>query len=420
MFLLTCLYSEWHLSPNTINHATAGNVFMLGTGGLFVVWWSAYFGRLPVLLFFQCLSLGTAAWCAAASSFHSFMAARILNGFFSVVAAGGGLMFIKDLYFFHEHPRRINVWSTALILAPFVSPLFTALIVGAGSWRWAFWLVTLVDAVALILTVLFLDETFYPRHAGAQVPQPKSRYLRLVGIEQRRAHLIPNSFIGAAKRSVVAISKLPVLIATVYYFFTFAWVIGNNITISVFIVPEYQFTYDQLAAIYVAPVLGAILAQVGGHWFHDLIGHMYMRRHGGVIVPEARLIIIWFVTPLYIIGMNLIGCSLSKHWHYMVLAVGWFLHNFSAVVLTTALYAYCLDAYPEGSGEVAAWLNAGRTWGGFVVGYVQINWALASGAEKEYGVQSAIVAAVFFMVAFLQFYGGKLRAKQGPMKFKTQ
>ena len=393
---------------------------MLGAGGLFVVWWSAYFGRLPVLLFFQCLSLGTAAWCSAATSFKSFMAARILNGFFSVVAAGGGLMFIKDMYFFHQHPRKINIWSTALILSPFVGPLFAALIVQSASWRWAFWLVTLVDAVALILTVLFLDETFYPRHTGAPVPQPKSRFLRLLGIEQRRTHLIPNTFFGAAKRSLVAISKLPVLIATVYYFFTFAWVIGNNITISVFIVPEYHFNYNQLAAIYVAPVLGAIIGQVGGHWLHDLIGHMYMRRHGGVIVPEARLIIIWFVTPLYIIGMNLIGSCLTKHWHYMVLAVGWFLHNFSTIVLTTGLYAYCLDAYPEGSGEVAAWLNAGRTWGGFVVGYVQINWALASGAQKEYGIQSAIVAVVFSMIVFLQFYGGKLRARQGPMNFKTQ
>lgn len=362
------LYRQWHLSPNTINHATAGNVFMLGAGGLFVVWWSAYFGRLPVFLFFQCLSLGTAAWCAAATNFTSFMAARILNGFFSVVAAGGGLMFVKDIYFFHEHPRKINIWSTALILSPFFGPFFAALIVQAASWRWAFWLVTMIDAVALILTVSFLDETFYPR--DGRVPTLKSRWLRLVGIEQRRTKLIPNSFWGAAMRPAVAISKLPVLIATVYYFFTFAWVISNNITVSIFIVPEYHFNYNQLAGVYVAPILGAIVAQVGGHWMHDFIGHQYMKRHNGVIVPEARLIIIWFVTPLYIIGMNLIGSSITKDWSYVVLAVGWFLHNFATVVLTTALYAYCLDAYPEGSGEVAAWLNAGRTWGGFVVGYV--------------------------------------------------
>ena len=221
-------------------------------------------------------------------------------------------------------------------------------------------------------------------------------------------------------RPAVAISKLPVLIATVYYFFTFAWVISNNITVSIFIVPEYHFNYNQLAGVYVAPILGAVFALVGGHWMHDFIGHMYMRRHNGVIVPEARLIIIWLVTPLYIIGMNLIGSSITKDWSYVVLAVGWFLHNFATVVLTTALYAYCLDAYPEGSGEVAAWLNAGRTWGGFVVGYVQVNWVVAEGAQKAYGIQSAIVAVAFFMIVGLQFFGAKLRRMQGPMNFKTQ
>ena len=330
-------------------------------------------------------------------------------------------MFIKDMYFFHEHPRKINLWATALILSPFLGPLFAALIVQATTWRWAFWLVFIIACISLVLTVIFVDETFYPRNVRPdQVPPQKSRWLRLLGIEQRRTKLIPNTFWGAAKRPVVAISKLPLLISTVYYFFTFAWVISNNITISVFIVPEYHFNFNQIAALYVAPVLGAILGQVGGHWLHDLIGHMYMRRHNGVIIPEARLIIIWFVTPLYIVGMNMIGASLQHHYHYMVIAVGWFLHNFSTIVITTAISAYCLDSYPEGSGEVAAWLNAGRTIGGFVVGYVQIIWAQKQGTQTEFGIQSAIVAAVFFMVVLLQFYGPRLRRMQGPMNFKTQ
>ena len=59
---------------------------MLGAGGLFVVVFSAYFGRLPVLFWFSLVGFATAAWCAGAPTFKSFMAARILNGFFSTVA----------------------------------------------------------------------------------------------------------------------------------------------------------------------------------------------------------------------------------------------------------------------------------------------------------------------------------------------
>lgn len=419
--LLLVQAEEWHLSPNTINHATAGNIFMLGAGGLFVVWFSAYFGRLPVLMYFEVLTVVTAAWCAAAKSFESYMAARILNGFFSSAAAAGGLMFIKDIYYFHQHPRKINIWATALILSPFLAPLVAALIITKTTWRWAFWTNTMIAAIGLILTWAVADETFYPRKSMPdRIPQPKSRIMRLLGIEQRRNGLIPNTFLGAGSRLIVAISKLPVLLSTIWYFLTFAWVIGNNITISVFIIPMYQWGYRQLALIYLAPVVGCALGLITGHWLHDFFGNLYTKRHNGRIIPEARLLIIWLATPLVIIGMNMIGATLQHRYHYMVLAVGWALHNYSIIIVTTAINAYVLDAYPEGSGEVAGWLNAGRTIGGFVVGYFQLPWALATGTQTEFGVQSVIVAVAFGIVAYLQFFGPKLREKQGPMNFKTQ
>lgn len=59
---------------------------MLGAGGIFVVALSAYFGRLPILFWFSILAFATAIWSAAAKSFESFEAARILHGFFSTVA----------------------------------------------------------------------------------------------------------------------------------------------------------------------------------------------------------------------------------------------------------------------------------------------------------------------------------------------
>jgi hypothetical protein len=76
------------MSPDTVNHSQVGNVFMLGAGGVIVVALSAYFGRLPVLFYFLMMAFTTAIWCSAATTFHSFMAARILNGFFSTVAQG--------------------------------------------------------------------------------------------------------------------------------------------------------------------------------------------------------------------------------------------------------------------------------------------------------------------------------------------
>jgi MFS family permease len=171
---------------------------------------------------------------------------------------------------------------------------------------------------------------------------------------------------------------------------------------------------------YLAPIIGNILGQFVGHWLHDYLGRVYTARHNGRIIPEARLIAIWLATPFYLLGMVVMGYALGRHWHYMALAVGWGLQNFGIIVITTAINAYVLDAYPEGSGEVAALLNAARAWGGFVAGYVQIIWAQKSGTIVEFGSQAGISAAAFFIVVGLQFYGERIRKWQGQMNFVTQ
>ena len=91
---------------------------MIGAAGPFVVAFSAYFGRLPVLFWFVLTSIWTAAGCAGSKTFDAFFAFRVLNGAFSCVAQAGGMMFIKDMFFVHEHARKINVWATFFILSP--------------------------------------------------------------------------------------------------------------------------------------------------------------------------------------------------------------------------------------------------------------------------------------------------------------
>lgn len=150
-------------SPDTVNHSQVGNVFMLGAGGVFVVIFAAYFGRLPVLFWFLLVAVLTAIWCAAATSFDSFMAARILNGFFSTVAQGGGLMFINDMFFFHERARKINIWAGFIILSPYFGPLFAAFIISTQSWPVPFWVYVAETSLCFALAILFVDETYYDR-----------------------------------------------------------------------------------------------------------------------------------------------------------------------------------------------------------------------------------------------------------------
>jgi len=251
---LTCPHTDpndvlriWNMTPDEVNHSQVGNVFMLGAGGVVAVTLSAYFGRYPVLFWFIVLGVATAAWCAAATTFPSFMAARILNGFFSTVAQGGGLMFIKDMYFFHEHARKINIWSAFIILSPYFGPMFTAFIINTLKWQWAFGLYTIMTGLCLVLIMLFADETYYDRRIPIEAqPARGSHISRMLGIAQWRSRRHRNTIGQALQRPFIAISKLPVFLTVFYYMLTFAWVVGINTTLSIFLTPLYNFGPKQI------------------------------------------------------------------------------------------------------------------------------------------------------------------------------
>lgn len=141
-----------------------------------------------------------------------------------------------------EHPRAINYVEFSIITSPYLGPLITAFIVSGATWRWAFWLCTILAGISFVL-VFFMDETLFDRSANnkTKTVEATSRWKKLVGIEQ--AHTLPNrSFAAAVTRPVIAITKFPVFLTIVYYFLNTAWVVGVNTTVSIFLSDSYHFT----------------------------------------------------------------------------------------------------------------------------------------------------------------------------------
>ncbi len=101
----------------------------------------------------------------------------------------------------------------------------------------------------------------------------------------------------------------------------------------------------------------------------------------------------------------------------MVLAVVATLQTVAVIIVTTAINTYLLDAYPEGSGEVSAWLTAARNWSGFMATYIQVPWVAAAGPAKAFGIQAAITFASLAIIIFLQLFGKRIRQWQGRMVF---
>jgi hypothetical protein len=166
-------------------------------------------------------------------------------------------------------------------------------------------------------------------------------------------------------------------------------------------------------------MVATVLGEITGHFIFDFVAKIYMKRHNGRLDPEARLIPLWFATPLMVLGVVLLGFSLQEGWHYMVTAVTWGMFVYGIIICTTGINSYLLDVYPEASGEVAAWINFGRTVGGFIITYYEIPWTTAMGTKNALGIQASIIAAAFGLIVILQFFGKRLREFSGSVHFAT-
>lgn len=162
-------------------------------------------------------------------------------------------------------------------------------------------------------------------------------------------------------RSIRTLAKPTLLLCCVYFTLTFAWVVGINTTLSIFLTPLYSFGPKQIGFFYFTPVVAAILGEIVGHWLHDAIAKNYIKKHQGHFEPEVRLTAIYFSTPFMIAGLVGLGFALQEGYHYMLTALFWGLYVFGIMVTTVALNAYNLDCYPNASGEVAAWINMSRS-----------------------------------------------------------
>lgn len=162
-------------------------------------------------------------------------------------------------------------------------------------------------------------------------------------------------------RPIRVILKPTVFLSCLYYLLTFAWVVGINTTLSIFLTPLYNFGPKQIGFFYFTPIVAALLGEFSGHWLHDAIARQYILSHHGHFEPETRLRAIWFSTPFMLAGLVGMGFALEEAYHYMITALFWGLYVFGIMIATVALNAYNLDSYPEASGEVSAWINFARS-----------------------------------------------------------
>ncbi|KAL2844361.1 major facilitator superfamily domain-containing protein [Aspergillus pseudoustus] len=414
---------QWQVPINKANEPNAMSVLFNGIGGLIWVPVSSFWGRAPVLFWTTIMGLAMLVGTALSPTYECYFALRILSSLFLTAGQTMVIAFIKDIFFFHERARKIGVWSTLYIASPYLGPcLGNFMIYATGQWQHVFWLSVGIASLQLIFVALFVDETWYNRHFHSQ-DQPArprgimGRLMRLTGVWQLQGHkaYFPTPT-AAVRRFFLSVANPVVFLMCLSYIVVFAWAIGINITTTIMFGETresggYGYTNQGVGFLYFTPIVAVFLGEIFGHYFNDFLSRRYIRRHGGVFEPEARLWMIYISIVLMVVALVILGAALERHLNVAAVIFGWGTFVIGVMTMSVVVTAYTLDAYPTAPAEMGGWINFSRTIGGFSVGYFQTPWAARVGPAASFGTQAATIVVAGVPVVLVHVYGHRLRRR---------
>ncbi|KAF4448197.1 hypothetical protein F53441_8358 [Fusarium austroafricanum] len=162
--------------------ALTTGLYMMGMGLGSVVFspTAILWGKRPVYLGSSILFIGTSLWAAWSPSFNSLLVARVFQGLAVSPVECLPSATIAEIFFLHERAYRIGIYTLLLLGGKNLVPLVSAVIIGALSWRWVFWILAIIIAFGAALLFMFVPETFWDRtpHARPKHPSKRPSFLR--------------------------------------------------------------------------------------------------------------------------------------------------------------------------------------------------------------------------------------------------
>lgn len=152
--------------------------------------------------------------CALSPSFRIYYSMRVLMGFTLTAGQTIGLAFIQDMFFFHEHAKKIGIWTSMFIVSPYCGPLFASFIIDkTGSWRNVFWMMYGLGCASTLLIIFFIDESWYRRDIAPELQPPRGRrWMRVLGVWQIQNHNGYFLSIGTSCRRLAYVLFKPIII----------------------------------------------------------------------------------------------------------------------------------------------------------------------------------------------------------------
>lgn len=280
------------------------------------------YGRRIVFLTGTFIAFAATIGAATAQDYGGYMAARFFQGFGVSPGATVGMAVVTDIFFEYERGQKLGLWVLAIDTGLLAGPIIGGFM-DLVSAEWIQWLTAILFGVLLILELVFMPETLYPRnHMLARMPleHPDGADIEKIGVQKDNPAKVElkrtmKIFIlnvrpipgvrhpkpwDSVLRFVLTFKYPVVVIGVLIYCFAWYWWVLSIITM---IPAAYvQYSPQIQGLLFLGLLLGTLFSEVfmSGR-LSDYIVAKLAKRNNGVREPEMRL---WLAYPAALLSAS--------------------------------------------------------------------------------------------------------------------
>ncbi|KAH8695582.1 putative MFS transporter [Talaromyces proteolyticus] len=393
------------ISMNTTAYLTSLQIAILGGAPLFWKPLSSRFGRRPIFLISLLGSLVCNIGCAKSPSYGSMAACRALVAFFISPAGALGSAVVAECFFRKDRGRYMGVWTLLVTLGVPVSPFIFGFVAQRVGYRWIYYILSITNAVQLILCIFFCPET---RYIGGSISSTGSGF-RQEYMSFRRIDPKPLAAYEFIQPLTMA-GRVTVAIPAVAYAMVFLFgSVMCTVEIPQLLQEKFELDTQGLGLQFLSLIIGSVLGEQLGGPLSDAWMNRKNRSMGQRPGPEYRLWLSYIGFLLTIAGavVFLVQTQQSPagHWNITPI-VGVAIAAFGNQVVTTVLITYAVDTNHKEAASVGVFITFVRQMWGFIGPFWLPDMFSSVGVAKSAGIVSAlIVAASIFPTILLQWRG---------------
>ncbi|OJI96471.1 hypothetical protein ASPVEDRAFT_78240 [Aspergillus versicolor CBS 583.65] len=427
------------------SHPSAQNVMNLGTyptlfggiGAIITILAARWIGTRPVLILSSVLLFFATLWSAVSQGkdrgLYSNIAARCFVGLGTGAYESVVPLILQDINFIHQRNRALGfVLGSGGMAGAVFGALSTYIVAGLG-WRSLFWIINIITGIGVIMIILFVPETTWPRRISdltgtsernadgfvpsVRPPQPPTPYLHSLRLFSGRGSGLSA---WCTAKDLVRSATFPNVIWIVLLNACMSGTtVASTLVISTILQGPYHWAARNVGLSMLSIAMGALLTiPVTGVVGDAVIKFVAKKKR--VHLPEHQLINL--ILPVVVgligtIGYGVVAARPDKY-HWMVLLAMMTFQFFASSSINILSTTYAIECYPDLAGVMVIVCGAYRNIVGFGLTYGAQGFINAAGALGCFGTYAGILGVLGLSGILFYFMGPAVRLHVNSWKFR--